>query len=67
MGTNIQLKASDEGDILTPSASLITVPRRWLKFMRRCLGLQPGRYILVLTIEEQECDWSLQAVGRVER
>ena len=67
MGSDCQLQVGDDGDTMAPSASLITVQRRWVRFLRRCLGLQPGRYILVLTVEEKECDWSLQTVGKVER
>lgn len=31
------------------------------------MGLQQGRYIIVLTVEEQKCDWSLQMAGKVEQ
>lgn len=56
-----------EGDVaIMSSASVITVQRRWLKFLRRCLGLSQGRYIIVLSVSNQDCDWSVQEVGKVE-
>lgn len=59
---------STEQDLaIMSSASMMTVPRRWLKFLRRCLGLNQGRYIIVLSVGNQECDWSVQEVGKVER
>lgn len=60
-----QLQATGEG--ATIAGSILTVPGRWLKFLRRCLGLQPGRYILVLTVERDRTDWSVQEVGKIEK
>ena len=51
---------------MSSSATVITVQRRWLKFLRRCLGLSQGRYIIVLSVSNQNCDWSVQEVGKVE-
>lgn len=52
--------------IMSSAATVITVQRRWLKFLRRCLGLAQGRYIIVLSVSNQDCDWSVQEVGKVE-
>lgn len=67
MGPEYLLQADDAAAIMPTETSVITVQRRWLNFLRRCRGLQPGRYIIVLTVDSQACDWSLQEVGRVEK
>ncbi len=67
MGQEYLLQASDSTAIMAPSASVVTVPRRWLNFMRRCLNFKPGRYIVVITVEPEACDWSVQEVGKVEQ
>ncbi len=48
-------------------ASVVTVPRRWLKFLRRVMGLSPGRYQLVLSVQADRCDWTVVELGRIER
>lgn len=57
-----RIQASGEGT----AGSVITVPVRWLRLLRRLLALQNGRYILVLTVADDHCDWSVQDVGKVE-
>lgn len=64
--TDMLLRNDQESAIMS-STSVLTVPKRWLNFLRRCMGLQQGRYIIVLTVEEQKCDWSLQMAGKVEQ
>lgn len=61
------LLRNDQESAIMSSASVLTVPRRWLNFLRRCMGLQQGRYIIVLTVDDKECDWSLQPTGKVEQ
>ncbi len=51
----------------TSHASVVTVPRRWLKFLRRVMGLAPGRYQLVLSVQADRCDWTVVELGRIER
>lgn len=46
---------------------VLHVPKHWLRFMRRALGLPPGRYIIVVSVSEDTCDWSVRQVGKVER
>lgn len=52
-------------------SSVMNVQRRWLGLFRRLLGLQsaPGgmRYVIVITVTENDCDWSVQQAGKVER
>lgn len=47
--------------------AVLRVPKRWLRFLRRVLGLPPGRYIIVVSVSSDACDWSVQQVGKVER
>jgi hypothetical protein len=35
--------------------------------MRRVLGLPPGRYFIVVPVSGDNCDWSVQQVGKMER
>lgn len=63
---NCLLQVEGESTIMS-SASVMMVQRRWLKFLRRCLGLSQGRYIIVLSVGNQDCDWSVQEVGKVEQ
>ena len=47
-------------------ASVMRVPQRWIRFLRRCLQLRPGRYMIVISVYNDRCDWSVQEVGKVE-
>lgn len=38
-----------------------------VKLARRLLGLKPGRYQLILTIDRQGCDCTVIPLGKVER
>lgn len=48
-------------------ASVMRVPQRWIRFLRRCLQLRPGRYMIVVSVYNDRCDWSITEVGRVEQ
>ena len=61
------LTKSNESTILMSNASMLTVPKRWLNFLKRCMGLAQGRYIIVLTVSNETCDWSLTDTGKVEQ
>lgn len=40
----------------------------WIqKFARRILGLQDGRYLLILTKQGKQIDWTVLSLGKVER
>lgn len=43
------------------------VPTRLIKFMLRVASLQRGRYVILLGVGEDEIEWSVSQVGRVER
>ena len=43
-------------------ASVIRVPQRWIRFLRRCLTLRPGRYMIVLSVYSDRC-----ATGRCRK
>lgn len=48
-------------------ASIMRVPQRWIRFLRKCLTLRPGRYLIVLSVHTDRCDWSVVDAGRVEQ
>jgi hypothetical protein len=50
----------------TAVASVVRVPQRWLRFLRKCLHLRPGRYMIVVSVYSEECDWSIIEAGKVE-
>lgn len=43
------------------------VPTRLIRFMLRVASLQRGRYMLLLNVGDDEIEWSVSPVGRVER
>lgn len=53
--------------IVDSSESVMRVPQRWIRFLRRCLALRPGRYIIVVTVSEERCDWTVTEAGKVEK
>lgn len=53
--------------IIDSSESIMHVPQRWIRFLRRCLALRPGRYIIVVTVSEERCDWTVTEAGKVEK
>lgn len=55
--------AGDGGSLRT----LVSLPARWGRFLRRMSTLPEGRYIVVLTVGDDSCDWSVEQIGRVER
>jgi len=48
-------------------ASVMREPQRWIRFLRKCLTLRPGRYMIVLSVHNDRCDWSVVDAGRVEQ
>ena len=44
----------------------ITVPFRLSNFFRRIMGLQPGRYFIVISIHADEADFTVQRLGKIE-
>jgi hypothetical protein len=40
----------------------------WIQnFVRRILGLQDGRYLLILTKQGKQVDWTVLRLGKMER
>lgn len=60
MTTDVRVAATSETD------SVVVVPARWLRFLRRCLGLPPGRYVFVVSVYSTATDWSVLSIGKVE-
>ena len=48
-------------------ASVMRVPQRWIRFLRKCLNLRPGRYMIVLSVHGDHCEWSVVDAGKVEQ
>lgn len=46
---------------------MIHIPPKFANMFIRLLNLRMGRYLVVLTIDEDNCDWSISHVGKVER
>ncbi|MCC6458809.1 MAG: hypothetical protein IT328_27945 [Caldilineaceae bacterium] len=42
-------------------------PERWVKFLRRVMGLRSGRYAIYLTITQDALEWNVIDLGSVER
>lgn len=61
------IESQNAGSIVGSAESVVRVPQRWLRFLRRCLALRPGRYIIVVTVSSDFCDWTVTEAGRVER
>jgi len=63
---NPQHRSARPGD--APSLrTVVSIPARWSRFLRRVSTLPEGRYIVVLTVGDDSCDWSVESAGRVER
>lgn len=41
------------------------IKSRWLKLLRCLMGLQPGRYQIILSLWPAGMDWSVQPLGAV--
>lgn len=52
---------------VTHASKPVVVPVRWLRLLRRLMGLPSGRYVIVLSVSTDHCDWSVTDAGRVER
>lgn len=46
--------------------SVLRISQRWLNFVRRLLFLKPGRYMIVVTVHDDHCDWTVSDLGKVE-
>lgn len=48
-------------------AVLVQPPARVARFMQRVARLQPGKYVLTLTIAQERAWWTIQEMSEVER
>jgi hypothetical protein len=46
--------------------AVVTLPPRVSRFASRIARLQPGKYLLTLTITEERAYWTIQEMNRVE-
>lgn len=47
--------------------SKLRIPGMWAKLIRRLMGLTRGRYQITLTVEPSGVDWTVLALGAIER
>ncbi|MCC6454207.1 MAG: hypothetical protein IT328_04640 [Caldilineaceae bacterium] len=45
----------------------MSVPLKWLNFVRRVFGLQPGRYVILLTINDDSCAYEVMERKKTEK
>lgn len=44
------------------------IPPKWLNFARRIFGLKPGRWVILLTVEEEgRCTYEIMERGKAEK
>lgn len=64
---------TQQGDVLTIDGGdgqqpvLLQPPPRLQRFVQRVARLQPGKYVLTLTIAQERAFWTIQEMGGVER
>ena len=62
-----------QGDVLTigdgdnEQPVLLQPPPRLQRFVQRVARLQPGKYVLTLTIAQERAFWTIQEMGGLER
>lgn len=50
-----------------PEIKHARVPPTWARILRRLMSLQPGRYQITLTVQDEMVDWSVLPLGHVEK
>ena len=64
---------TQQGDVLTigdgdsEQPVLLQPPPRLQRFVQRVARLQPGKYVLTLTIAQERAFWTIQKMGGLER
>ena len=56
------LRIDDDGE----QGVLVQPPARLLRFMQRVARLQPGKYVLTLTIAQERAFWTIQEMSKLE-
>lgn len=57
------LRIDEDGE----PAVLVQPPPRLARFVQRVARLQPGKYVLTLTIGQERAFWTIQEMGGLER
>jgi hypothetical protein len=57
------LRIDDDGE----QGVLVQPPVRLQRFMQRVARLQPGKYVLTLTIAQERAFWTIQEMGGLEK
>lgn len=64
---------TQHGDVLTigdgdgEQPVLLQPPPRLQRFVQRVARLQPGKYVITLTIAQERAFWTIQEMGGLER
>lgn len=45
----------------------LIIPSKWLNLIRRVLGLQPGRWVILLDVGETGCNYEVIERGKTEK
>lgn len=48
-------------------AALVQLPPRMARFVQRVARLQPGKYVMTLTVQKERSFWTIQEMSEVER
>lgn len=62
-GNSVRLRARQDDSSDWPC----WIPKWLMPLIRRLVNLEQGRYLIVVTVSEDEADWSVQPLGKVER
>lgn len=54
-----------DGD--SEQAALVQLPPRLARFVQRVARLQPGKYVMTLTVQKERSFWTIQEMSEVER
>lgn len=46
--------------------AVVQLPPRVARFVQRVARLQPGKYVLTLTVTEERAFWTIQEMGQIE-
>lgn len=45
----------------------IGLPAKFIDFAKRLAGLQPGRFMIILSVYEKHVDFTVQRIGPIEK
>ena len=63
----MQIVAGSGGDTMSTRDILKQVPTRLMRFVLRVAQLQPGRYMIMYVVGDEQVEWSVTRIEKVER